>query len=144
MKIRAFHLFVLMLFLCIVSYGTSEEYITPSNHAIAVCTCQFETSISMGKYTREMTRFIFVVEGERARACCEAELKDRLPAFKETHKMTQSCPVWSLLEVDTITSTQAREMSCYMPDGVFRIHPFKKVKNHLPPFIPKYYPELKE
>ena len=105
---------------------------------------QFETPISMGKYTRKMTKFIFVVEGEGDRVCCEAKLNNRLPGFKETHKMTQSCPVWSLLGVDTITSTQARKMSCSMPDGVLAIYPLEKKKDFPMPFIDKYYPELTE
>lgn len=144
MKTRAFYLFALLFSLGIVSYGTSEEVITKSTDAISVCTCQFETSISMGKYTREMTRFIFVVEGEGGRACCEAELKDQLPAFKETHKMTQSCPTWALQSFDTIAPQQARELSCYIPDGVFAIYPMEKVKKSPPPSIYKYYPQFKE
>jgi len=143
MIIRNFFLLILSLSLSLLSHGTLEEVKTQASGSTSVCTCQFETPISMGKYTREMTRFVFVVEGEGVRACCEATLHDQLPGFKETHKMTSSCPVWALLEIDTINSKQARELSCSMPNGVFAIFPLEEKKDFPMPFD-KYYPNLKD
>jgi len=141
MRFWSFSIIAILLYSIILIFSPTDGD-KSSSAVYSICTCQFETPLSKDKYPREMTRYIYVIEKSDSPSCCESELKKETLAFKETHKMIQSCPNWGLINVDTLSSTNARELSCYMPDGVFAIYPVEKNKDYLDPVSQAYYPNL--
>lgn len=141
MKFLSFSIITIIFFSVTEIFSPNNAKRGKSN-TTSICTCQFETPRKKNNYSREMTRFFFVVEESNSQACCESDLKKGTLAFKETHKMTRSCPVWALVKVDTLSPTSARELSCSFADGIFAIYPIEKMKDSPNPTKLRYYPDL--